>query len=294
MAEEYNKSQEHEYERKTGDYEEGSGAGETKDRGLFDFLGKKPEEKPASYQHEEKPASYQHEEKPASYQEEEVIVTEFDEKAKISDHHEALAPDQYTSSYSKVEEGKEKKHANLLQKLHRSNSSSSSSSDEEEDEEKKKQRKEKKGLKDKIKEKISGDDHKEEGYHKEEDTAVPVEKVYEEEHHHQAPAPVVHHHEEPTDYPTEEKKGFLEKIKEKLPGHKKTEEVPVAAASYEQQSHDHHATEPPVVASYEAGEEPKEKKGIMEKIKEKLPGYHSKTEEDHKDIKEKEKDTPSY
>ena len=286
MAEEYNKSQEHEYERKTGDYEEGSGAGETKDRGLFDFLGKKAEAKPTSYQHEEKPASYQ---------EEEVIVTEFDEKAKISDHHKAPAPDQYTSSYSKVEEeeDKEKKHENLLQKLHRSNSSSSSSSDEEEDEEKKKKRKEKKGLKDKIEEKISGDDHKEEGYRKE-DTNVPVEKVYEEEHHHQAPAPVVHHHEEPTDYPTEEKKGFLEKIKEKLPGHKKTEEFPVAAASYEEQSHDHHASEPPVVASYEAGEEPKEKKGIMEKIKEKLPGYHSKTEEDHKDIKEKEKDTPSY
>ena len=286
MAEEYNKSQEHEYERKTGDYEEGSGAGETKDRGLFDFLGKKAEAKPTSYQHEEKPASYQ---------EEEVIVTEFDEKAKISDHHKAPAPDQYTSSYSKVEEeeDKEKKHENLLQKLHRSNSSSSSSSDEEEDEEKKKKRKEKKGLKDKIEEKISGDDHKEEGYRKE-DTNVPVEKVYEEEHHHQAPAPVVHHHEEPTDYPTEENKGFLEKIKEKLPGHKKTEEFPVAAASYEQQSHDHHAAEPPVVASYEAGEEPKEKKGIMEKIKEKLPGYHSKTEEDHKDIKEKEKDTPSY
>ena len=287
MAEEYNKSQEHEYERKTGDYEEGSGAGETNDRGLFDFLGKKAEAKPTSYQHEEKPASYQ---------EEEVIVTEFDEKAKISDHHKAPAPDQYTSSYSKVEEeeDKEKKHENLLQKLHRSNSSSSSSSDEEEDEEKKKKRKEKKGLTDKIKEKISGDEHKEEGYHKEEDTAVPVEKVYEEEHHHQAPPPVVHHHEEPTDSPTEEKKGFLEKIKEKLPGHKKTEEVPVGAASHEQHSDDKHAAEPPVAASYEAGEEPKEKKGILEKIKEKLPGYHSKTEEEHKDVKEKEKDTPSY
>ncbi|KAM1294688.1 hypothetical protein ACFX13_014983 [Malus domestica] len=39
--EEYNKSQEHKYERKSGDYKEGFGAGETKDRGLFDFLGKK-------------------------------------------------------------------------------------------------------------------------------------------------------------------------------------------------------------------------------------------------------------
>lgn len=277
MAEEYNKkSDEHEYERKTGDYEEGSGAGETKDRGLFDFLGKKEEEKPTPYQ-----------------QGDQVNVAEFDEKVKISDHH-----DQHASSYNKVEEkeDKEKKHETLLQKLHRSESSSSSSSDEEEDEEKKKKRKEKKGLTDKIKEKISGDEHKEEGYHKEEDTAVPVEKVYEEEHHHPAPAPapVVHYHEEPTDSPTEEKKGFLEKIKEKLPGHKKTEEVPVGAASHEQHSDDKHAAEPPVAASYEAGEEPKEKKGILEKIKEKLPGYHSKTEEDHKDINEKEKDTPSY
>ncbi|KAK1295791.1 hypothetical protein QJS10_CPB15g00304 [Acorus calamus] len=54
--------------------------------------------------------------------------------------------------------------------------------------------------------------------------------------------------------PGEEKKGFLEKIKEKLPGggHKKVEEVPI-----------------------EDGEGiGQDKKGFLEKIKEKFPGYH--------------------
>lgn len=64
--------------------------------------------------------------------------------------------------------------------------------------------------------------------------------------------------------PTEEKKGFLEKIKDKLPGHKKTEEPPVVVVS-ETTSHD------------ESEDAVKEKKGILEKIKEKLPGYHPKT-----------------
>ena len=75
---------------------------------------------------------------------------------------------------------------------------------------------------------------------------------------------------------TEEKKGFLDKIKEKLPGHKKTEDV---------------TTPPPVVAaetttttttSHDQGE----KKGILEKIKEKIPGYHPKTAADHEDNKD--------
>lgn len=71
----------------------------------------------------------------------------------------------------------------------------------------------------------------------------------------------------------EEKKGFLEKIKEKLPGqHKKAEEV----------------APPPAPAPESATSEghPTEKKGILEKIKEKLPGYHPKA--DHEE-KEKEK-----
>lgn len=65
----------------------------------------------------------------------------------------------------------------------------------------------------------------------------------------------------------EEKKGFIEKIKEKLPGgHKKEEEE--------------HADE---------GEH-KEKKGIFEKIKEKIPGYHSKSDEEKEKEKVKESD----
>lgn len=200
---------------------------EVQDRGVFDFLGKKKEE--------EKPQP-----------QEEAIVTEF-EKVTVSEP-----------------EG-EKKHS-LLEKLHRSDSSSSSSSEEEgeDGEKRKKKKKEKKGLKEKIEEKI-GDDH-----HKEEDTSVPVEKVEVVETAHAHP---------------EEKKGFLDKIKEKLPGHKKTEEA----------THTPPPPSPPAVASSEYhGEgahhegEAKEKKGILEKIKEKLPGYHPKTEE------EKEKESGAH
>ncbi|MQK22184.1 hypothetical protein EI013_27860, partial [Escherichia coli] len=108
------------------------------------------------------------------------------------------------------DDGEKKKHS-LLEKLHRSDSSSSSSSDEEEvgeDGEKRKRKKEKKGLKEKIQGKV---DDKEEKKH--EDTAVPVEKV-----------------EVDPAHPDQEKKGFLDKIKEKLPGHKKTEEVPLTSS----------------------------------------------------------------
>lgn len=107
-----------------------------------------------------------------------------------------------------------------------------------------------------MKDKISGD-HKEEDK-KTEDTSVPVEK-YEE---------------------TEEKKGFLDKIKDKLPGggQKKTEEAAAPPSP----------PPPPAVAEHEA--EGKEKKGFLDKIKEKLPGYHSKTEEE----KEKEKEAASH
>lgn len=139
------------------------------------------------------------------------------------------------------------------------------SSDEEEVEEggvkiKKKKEKKNKGLKEKIEEKVSGD-------HKQEDTSVPVEKCDE-------PVVVTESHE-PT---TEEKKGFLDKIKDKLPGHKKTEEVVVVAPP------------PPTPAApvecTTVEDEPKEKKGLLEKIKEKIPGYHTKPEEE----KEKEKE----
>lgn len=211
---------------------------EQSDRGLFDFMGKKDEEKKC---------------------EETAISSEFEKKAHVSEPE------------PKSEEKKE----SLLAKLHRSDSSSSSSSDEEECEDGEKKKKKKKPLKETIKEKI--EEHKEKKEEQKiEDTHVPVEK-YEE-----APvAPPIGDCVTPVPTPEpEEKKGFMEKIKEKLPGgHKKTEEEhgvtppapPVEAA-------------PPVV-THDAEGEPKEKKGIFEKIKEKIPGYHSKSEEE----KEKEK-----
>lgn len=255
MAEEHhNKSQEH--EAKVGD----EGAVETKDRGLFDFLGKKEEEK-----------------KP----QEEVIATEF-EKVRVSDVEPHVVKEEHKDE--------EKKHG-LLEKLHRSGSSSSSvsilhiwisrsniycllfeigliliinfqSSDEEEGEGEEKKKKDKKGLKEKIEEKISGEKEHE-------DTTVPVEK-HEEAH-------VVTEAGHP-----EDKKGFLDKIKGKLPGqHKKAEEVPPPPPP---PSAEYAATE---AASHEG--EAKEKKGFLDKIKEKLPGYHPKTEEE----KEKEKESAS-
>ncbi|CAA2954643.1 phospho ECPP44-like [Olea europaea subsp. europaea] len=195
------------------------------DRGLFDFMGKKDEEKKC---------------------EEEVIAPHFEEKVQVSE-----------PECKKEEKEEEKKHESLREKLQRS---SSSSSDEEEVEgggEKKK--KKNKGLKEKIKEKVSGDDKEEEKIEKYE--FEPVEKCDE--------IPV---HEE------SEKKGFLEKIKEKLPGGEKKEvDVEVHPPPY-----------PAAVECATPEGEAKEKKGFLDKIKEKLPGHHSKTEEEKDKEKEKE------
>jgi len=158
-------------------------------------------------------------------------------------------------SETKVEDEGEKKHTSLLEKLHRSDSSSSSSSEEEgEDGEKRKKKKEKK---------------------KKEDTSVPVEKV------------------EVVDVTTgtEEKKGFLDKIKEKLPGgHKKAEDVttppPVVAAPV-------HTETTATTTTTSTGHEG-EKKGILEKIKEKLPGYHAKTATDGEDKDHHKDETTSH
>ncbi|KAL5698201.1 hypothetical protein ACHQM5_029271 [Ranunculus cassubicifolius] len=162
----------------------------------------------------------------------------------------------------KVSDEAEEKKPSLLEKLHRSdsNSSSSSSSEEEVEEDGQKiKRKKKKGLKEKIAEKVSGD-KKEEASKVEavEDTNVPIEKV-------EASHP-------------EEKKTFMEKIKEKVSGgtHKSpVESAPVAVE----------APAPAPVAAEVHGTDasPKEeKKGIFEKIKEKMPGYH-KTEDEKKE-----------
>nr|XP_043630555.1 phosphoprotein ECPP44-like [Erigeron canadensis] len=212
---------------------------EQSDRGLFDFMKSKKEEENKC--------------------EDAAISSEFDQKVQLSEPE------------PKAEEAK---HETLFQKMHESHSgsSSSSSSDEEcEDGEKNKKKKEKKSLTAQIKEKIEHKEKKEEEKVEkhEDDTCVPVEKYDEVE----APPHVSEvAHPIPTPEP-EEKKGFMEKLKEKLPGgHKKVEEEHVAPP--------HPPT--PVV---EAHDEDKEKKGIFEKIKEKIPGYHSKSEEE----KEKEK-----
>lgn len=68
---------------------------EVKDRGLFDFMGKKEKE-------EEKKVK------------EEVLVTEFEQKAQVCEPEH------------KEEEKEEKKHESILEKLHRTGSSSSS------------------------------------------------------------------------------------------------------------------------------------------------------------------------
>ncbi|KAG5018084.1 Dehydrin DHN1 [Glycine max] len=90
------------------------------------------------------------------------------------------------------------------------------------DEELKTQPREEEGEDGEKRKKIEGDHH----HHKEEDTSVPVEKV-----------------EVVTTAHSEEKKGFLDKIKEKLPGHKKTEEAEATPPP-----------SPPPVASLEHGE----------------------------------------
>ncbi|GAB4853105.1 hypothetical protein Ancab_017289 [Ancistrocladus abbreviatus] len=132
----------------------------------------------------------------------------------------------------------------LMEKLHRTHSSSLSSSEEEVEEGGVKIRRRKK--KDfKEKEKVEDDKVAEYKY-----TANPVgcDQVMTAE--------------------PEEKKGILEKIKEKMPGHhKKDEEIAHTAPTH--CSADGHCPEG----------EPKEKKGILEKIKEKLPGSPKDVEE---------------
>ncbi|XVF35870.1 hypothetical protein REPUB_Repub19eG0008700 [Reevesia pubescens] len=163
---------------------------------------------------------------------EEVIATEFDEKVKT---------EETKAEVEHKEEGEEKKHSTLLEKFHQPYSSFRSSSNEEEGEGKKN-----KGLKENIEEKLGGEKKDEEAI-KHEVTTYPVEKCDEQ---------VVHPESEP------EKKGFLHKMRDKLPGqHKQLEEFPTPMSPFD--------------APHEG--ETKEKRGIMEKIKDKL--HHSKTEE---------------
>ncbi|GAB4832986.1 hypothetical protein Ancab_007007 [Ancistrocladus abbreviatus] len=244
---EHNYDHHHQQEDKTINSEEAVPM-EAIDRGILDFMKKKDEEK----------------------LQEEVIVTEF-ENVHVSEHEPKV---EHMKEEDHKEDEKEKKHG-LLEKLQRSDSSSSSSSEEEgqDGETKRKKKKEKGGLKEKIKEKLPGH-KKEEKHHEEheEDTSVPVEK-YEEKIHIEE---VIH--SEATQ--PEEKKGFFDKIKEKLPGqHKKPEEQSPAPATAPAMEH----------TTTEAEGEGKEKKGFLEKIKEKIPGFHPKHEEE----KEKEREVAS-
>ncbi|KAK3424999.1 hypothetical protein EUGRSUZ_F01726 [Eucalyptus grandis] len=179
------------------------GTMETRDRWLFDFMGKKKEEEGETKQ-------------------EEVMAAEFQEKVKVE---ECVVEEE--------DKEKEKKHGHLKE-LYRSIIGSSSLSII-----------------------SSSSSHKE-------DTTVPMEKC-----------------DEPG-VPADEKKGFLDMRKEKLPGgHKEADEVsspppppPPAECA---------PVEPPCQDG-----SPKEKKGLLEKIKEKLPGYHPRGDEEME--KEKKKD----
>jgi len=222
------------------------------------------------------------------------LVGRKEKKVEEQRHEEELAAGMEKVSVEEPEVKKEEhddgeKHESLLTKLQRSSSSSSSSSDEEEevidDNGEVIKRKKKKGLKEKIKEKLPG--HKDtEGEHVtglpapappaalqthggHHDAAVPIEKIDADVKTEATPA-----------VPEEEKKGFLEKIKEKLPGGQKKPEdaaaVPVT-----------HAAPAPVHAPAPTTEEvsspdAKEKKGILGKIMDKLPGYHKAAGEEDK------------
>ncbi|KAL5713865.1 hypothetical protein ACHQM5_015902 [Ranunculus cassubicifolius] len=136
---------------------------------------------------------------------------------------ELSVPDFCKDHVHKAEEMKEEAEAEEkptpVQKLDRSNSNSSSSSDEEEG-------KPKQGLKEKIKDKVTGDkteDHEAVAVEPAEEKKGFMEKI-------KAKLPGAHKEEETTPVaptPTKiqeeetEKKGFMDKIKEKLPGHNK-------------------------------------------------------------------------
>lgn len=172
------------------------------------------------------------------------------------------------------------------------------SSDEEEGgegENKEEKKKKKKGLKEKIKEKLEKEESKGEEEEKEtvqvvaqeefveavpaydDDTAVTVEVVEGTVKLDGAPSPE-----------GGEKKGFLEKIKEKLPGHKKPSEEAAAAPTVETAAECAKESNDAVVDANE-GSTKENKKGFLGKIMEKLPGYNKGGEVD----KEKETEKTS-
>ncbi|KAL9244073.1 hypothetical protein vseg_017884 [Gypsophila vaccaria] len=221
---------------------------ETSDRGLFDFMKKKKND-------EEEVLVV---EQPTQNEHAAALDTEFEHKVQVS-------KTAWEKEEQKDHEEKKSAAGGLLDKFHRDDHSSSSSSSDEEgdDEEKKKrrkERKEKKGLKEKLKEKLPG--HKDE-----DDTNVPIEKYEEIDSKPHVQEVVYSEPSHVTNETDHEKKGFLDKIKDKLPGHPKPEEHHVSAAPM--------AAEPCVEAEG--------KKGFLDKIKDKLPGFSSKSSEDKKE-----------
>ncbi|KAI3807740.1 hypothetical protein L1987_23674 [Smallanthus sonchifolius] len=172
---------------------------------------------------------------------------------------------------------KDEKNESLLEKLHISDSNSSSSDEECEDGEKKKKKKKDKSLKEKVEKKIEEDKVKinvkiEEAREK----ALELKEKTIIKHHHHHPVKLLSLHQNQL-VRLKRKKGFIEKIKDKLPGgHKKAEDELAAPLPppVEAVKADHHVN---------AENEHKEKKGILELIKEKLPGYHSKSEKEKKE-----------
>ncbi|CAN6246632.1 unnamed protein product [Urochloa humidicola] len=267
---------------------------EVKDRGILDtILGRKKQPEAADQ---------------ANKQEEE-LATGMD-KVTVADH-----PAPPAAAAENKEAGDKKE--SLLAKLHRSGSSSSSSSDEEEevidDNGEIVKRKKNKGLKEKIKEKLPGGhkDHDAQhgerpalahaqtphpAYYKQEDDHKPappyvpaaVETHAYKEDDHKPPPPAVethvHHHDHATvvqkveddapPAPEEEKKGLLDKIKEKLPGgHKKPEDAAAAPAGV-------HAPAPAPHVEDVSSPDGKEKKGLLGKIMDKIPGYNKASADD--------------
>ncbi|KAL8109709.1 uncharacterized protein LOC141671088 [Apium graveolens] len=138
---------------------------------------------------------------------------------------------------SELEERKEEQKHNLAEELHHTRKNSSSSSDEEGRERKKK----KNGLKEKIKDKVTTGN--------EEDTEHQNARTFVEECNEEGKAEALQ---------PEEKRGFIEKIKEILPGQYKNAEEGTM--------------KPKSNSEADGNNETMEKKGFMEKIKDKLPG----------------------
>ncbi|KAK3154866.1 hypothetical protein QOZ80_2BG0196030 [Eleusine coracana subsp. coracana] len=206
------------------------------------------------------------------------------------DNVKVSEPEKHHDEGNKEEhhEGGEKKES-LFAKLHRTSSSSSSSSDEEEEEVIDEngeivKRKKKKGLKEKIKEKLPGHkDHPDvvEGEHKPyAPTPVPTHAHHEPEHKPYVPAPptpvptYVHQEAEHKPYvapPAVQTHAYKEDNDHKayIPATAPPTTTPVTTA------HVHHDDNATVVQKVEETPE----KGLLDKIKEKLPGGHKKPED---------------